>query len=65
MRMISRREALDLLADHGWGPKTCVVSHARDDGKASVGDGHCESFDSYLGKHDQYAVIDVKNWLGY
>jgi hypothetical protein len=67
MRMISRKQALEIIGNHGHDPKDCVVSHARDgelwNGKTL--EPYCESFDSYLGVHDSYAIIDVKNWLGY
>ncbi len=67
MRMISRREALEIIDAHGWGASVCTVSHARDWGvwNSTLLEPHCESFDDCLGVHDQYAVIDVKNWLGY
>ena len=59
MRMISRREALELIADHGWKPNDCTVAYHQGCNY------HCATFDHALGIHDQYAVIDVKNWLGY
>ncbi len=68
MRMISRKQALDLIGSHGYKANTCVVMGAEHNRKHP--DGHelyddCVSFNDALGAHDQYAVIDVKNWLGY
>ena len=67
MRMISRAQALEIVDAHGLGPKTCTVSHAKDGEmwNGMILEPYCESFDHSLGVHNQYAVIDVKNWLGY
>lgn len=67
MRMITRKQALEILDLHALSPKECAISHARD-GETWNGmtlEPYCESFDNALGVHDQYAIIDVKNWLGY
>ena len=65
MRMISRREALKIIADHGWKSGTCTNgNHGHSIGRISP-DNKCGTFNGALGIHDQYAVIDVKNWLGY
>ncbi len=67
MRMISRKQALEIVRDHGWKPDSCVVmgSHKCLNGLVMTGDDRCESFNTSLGIHDTYAVIDVKSWLGY
>ncbi len=68
MRMISRREAFEIVGAHGYNPNTCTVMGVDHNAKHQLSVGcsrGCESFVSALGIHDQYAVIDVKNWLGY
>ena len=70
MRMISRREAVDIVRAHGLGPAECAVSHSKAEidlveRNAMAAMFSCESFNDALGVHDQYAIIDVKNWLGY
>lgn len=65
MRMISRREALEIIEDHSRDPDDCPVGGCSWDCLVKYGQPYCARFDNALGIHDQYAVIDVKNWLGY
>jgi len=67
MRMISRKQALEIVDAHGWGASDCTVSHEHRNRLSwwySQTDP-CESFYTNLGIHDQYAITDVKHWLGY
>ena len=69
MRMISRKQALEIVDAHGWKPDDCTVSHTAGD-HLNIPQTECycyqpASFNSDLGIHDQYAIIDIKHWLGY
>lgn len=64
MRMISRKQALEIVNAHGFGPSDCTVGMCKHDCPLKY-KAPCATFDDNLGVHDSYALIDVKNWLGY
>lgn len=66
MRMISRKQALEIVNGHGWGPYSCTNGDHRHPKVYDIGDDtECGTFYHNLGIHDRYAIIDVKHWLGY
>ena len=54
---ITRRQAVKMLADHGFTPtQSAYTMDETQDGA---------SFDAEIGKRAHYALMDVLGWLGY
>ena len=65
MRMISRKQALEIVNSYELGPGDCAREWcSQGDCPHQIGEP-CATFNSTLGIHDSYALIDVKNWLGF
>ena len=63
---ITKREAIAIINQHGWGPAECTAYHSpeelNEDNECACEDGW---FYHDVGNKPFYTTREIKNWLGY